>query len=1026
MWERRAPLCPEHVADLVGQGFRVKVQPCSRRVFPDDAYRAAGAEVENDLSDCGLVLGVKQVPVDNLLPDRSYMFFSHTIKAQPENMPLLDACRDRNIKLFDYECLLEQSTEASRGKRLVAFGKYAGIVGFVDILQGLGQQLLASGFSTPFIHSPQCFMFGSLEEAKARVKALGEEISRDGLPEGIGPLVFAFVGGGNVTKGAQEVFECLPHRMVEPEELEDLVRHGDRHEARHMLYGTYVQQHHLVRRISDHGFDKVEYYAHPDRYEPVFHKTVAPYTSVLVNGIYWDQRFPRLITSGQLQQLAREQQDTDQGLRLRAVADVTCDIDGSVEMLTRATDMSTPFYEWDALNGRESARIGQAAAGVVMLGVDILPTALPREASKHFGDALLPLLPPLLTQDPAGVDLPAELKNARIAARGALEPNFKYIERLRAMLAAEEPESFSGPWKKVFVKGHLFDSGFINQVFDVIEKRGGDFEVGDIVVVPNLEDSRRVSQIVLSISAPSAEVLEDIDRRLHSLAEVMETAEAVIEQLPHSSHSSSAGSSPTFSSPTTETAATTPQRAGDNVTVEGTPKHVVLLGAGLVAAPLVEYLTDPSRTTRRQVTIVSQLEEEAAALAGQVPEGAARAIALGVEKEEDREALGSLIREGDVVVSLVPPPLHAGVAEHCIQAGTHLVTASYVSDAMRGLDKAAQEKGVLLLNEMGLDPGMDHMSAMKVIHEAQAQGAQVTSFRSLCGGLCSPDCLDPEDPLQYKFSWSPAGVFSAAMSPARFLQDGIVVEQDGPTKLSHAQPFQGWKSLNLEAIPNRDSLIYGDLYGIEESAQTILRGTLRYHGWCSLVHSFHELGLLEADVVQETGGTWGGLLAKLAERRGFPSAKALLEASVGAAEADKTLDALAWLGAGPNDALETPRGCAARPLDAFVQVLTQKLSLGPTDKDLVLMQHDFEFMWPDGTASGLRSSFIAAGDERHTAMARTVGVTAAIGADLVLDGVLDQRRGVVTPMSADIYEPSLRLLEDQGFVFKEDPYDLRP
>jgi len=1102
IWERRAPLCPEHVASLVQQGHKVKVQPSSRRIFPNEAYQAAGAELTTDLSDCSLVLGVKQVPVENLLPDRSYMFFSHTIKAQPENMALLDACLEKNIRLFDYECMIaggKPEPGKSTGRRLVAFGEYAGIVGFVDILQALGQQLLSTGFSTPFVNSPQCYMHPSLDATQRQLADVGREIKERGLPQGLGPLTFTFVGSGNVATGARRMFDLLPHKMVSPEELRSIVEAGETEESRHMLYGTCVDPSHYVRRISDHGYDKEEYYKHPNRYEPIFHETLGPYTSVLVNCMYWDQRYPRLLTSEQLKALAEpdRQQDgpaatsqAERALQLRAVADITCDIDGSVEMLSRATTMEAPFYEWNVFEGRESTHLGEAGnAGVMMLGVDILPTALPREASKHFGDALMPLLTTLLNDGPSSMS--PELEYACICADGRLTKSYEYIDRIRGAFQHEEidasreadqadaltgsqavlnldrdhqpseheakstlfrarPANFDSRLK-LFVRGHLFDSGFINQAFDLIERKGGHFEVGDIFVLPNLANSSRMSQVVLLVSAEKQSQIDEIHRTLVSLAEVLETAEAVVEEIMHSPSTQHAASSPSFSSRPQGASPALASPSSDSSAGVGTDtdgaapavpavdvqsaRHVLLLGAGLVSAPLVEYLTRPDRasTDRRKVTVVSQFlgEAQEVAAASHHPD-LVEARALEVQGEADREALVQLMREADVVVSLLPPPLHPGIAEKCIEAGTHLVTASYVSPGMRALDSRAKDSGIILLNEMGLDPGMDHMSAMQVIDAARAKGGVVTSFRSLCGGLSSPDAFEPDDPLQYKFSWSPAGVFTAAMSPATYLEGGKRVDEDGPLKLSKARPFNGWKAFNLEMIPNRDSIPYADLYDIAgDDLETIYRGTLRFRGWCALVHSFQCLGLLGGDALRDVphGATWGALLDKQAAAQGYRGASELLMMQLGQQRAEEAISALKWLGITRNAPVHFPGeadGADKSLLNAFVHVLSERLGLQPGEKDLVLMQHQFEFLWPDGSKSGETSSFMAFGTPQTSAMASTVGITAAIGADLVLDGSLDSRRGVVTPMTPDIYEPSLAYLAREGYVFSEEAHSISP
>jgi alpha-aminoadipic semialdehyde synthase len=219
MWERRSPLSPAQVHKLLQKvpDSKVMVQPCTRRIFSNDEYKSAGAEIMEDLSGANMILGVKSPQKENLIPDKSYMFFSHTIKAQPYSMPLLDTVLDKNICLFDYECITKDGRDDA--PRLVAFGKYAGRAGMIDGLQGLGLRLLAEGYSTPFLHIPNTYMHKSLAECMQSVKSVGEMIREKGLPENLSPLVIAFTGEGNVAQGAQEIFEYLPHRYVQTEEL---------------------------------------------------------------------------------------------------------------------------------------------------------------------------------------------------------------------------------------------------------------------------------------------------------------------------------------------------------------------------------------------------------------------------------------------------------------------------------------------------------------------------------------------------------------------------------------------------------------------------------------------------------------------------------------------------------------------------------------------------------------------------------------------------------------------------------------
>lgn len=310
VWERRTPLCPKHVETLLNRpGSPVKeilVQPSSTRVFSDVEYERAGATLQDDLSPADLILGVKRpLTTDYLYPNKAYMFFSHVIKGQPENMPLLQYILDHKIQLFDYECIVDggmQKTENSKEvkqKRLVAFGKFAGRAGMTDAFNPLGKRLLALGFSTPFLHCPPAHMHSDWDAVQQSVKHVGKLIATDGLP--MEPLVFCFTGkGGNVNAGAMEVFSLLPHEMIS---VEDLPSIRNRPGPQKCVYGLSLAAKDLVRRKGGLPFDREHYQQNPQEYEPIFHQEIAPYVSVIVNCMYWDERFPRLLTKNQMQKL---------------------------------------------------------------------------------------------------------------------------------------------------------------------------------------------------------------------------------------------------------------------------------------------------------------------------------------------------------------------------------------------------------------------------------------------------------------------------------------------------------------------------------------------------------------------------------------------------------------------------------------------------------------------------------------------------------------------------------------------------
>ncbi|MCL7454147.1 MAG: saccharopine dehydrogenase NADP-binding domain-containing protein [Anaerolineae bacterium] len=442
-------------------------------------------------------------------------------------------------------------------------------------------------------------------------------------------------------------------------------------------------------------------------------------------------------------------------------------------------------------------------------------------------------------------------------------------------------------------------------------------------------------------------------------------------------------------------------------------KKVLVLGAGLVTRPHVRYLLD---VPEFEVTVASRTVEKAEELVKGHPRG--RAVALNVQ---DEAALEDLIREADLAVSMLPYVYHPTVAALCVKHGKHMVTTSYVKDAMAALDRPAREAGVILLNEIGVDPGIDHMSAMRLIHGVEAKGGKITSFVSWCGGLPSPEAND--NPLGYKFSWSPKGVLLAGRNPARFQRDGEVVEVPGDELFEHYWPVVIDGLGEFEGYPNRDSLPYADLYQIEPE-DWMFRGTLRNLGWCDTFARISELGLLDdsplsgASSPAAPGGpsTYREFLARLLGTDSGTDLRQYLAERWDMARDAKPLADLEWLGFFSDEPL--PAG-AESPVDILTACTKSKMAYQPGERDMLIMQHEFVAEYPD-RKEAITSTMIAFGIPfGDTSMSRTVGLPSAIATRMILQGEISGISGVHTPVIPEIYEPVLQELETLGISLEE-------
>jgi alpha-aminoadipic semialdehyde synthase len=417
-WERRTPLTPAHVAWLTQeQGVEVLVQPSTIRVFTNAAYAAAGATLPEDLSAAQVVLAIKEIPAALLQPNKTYLFFSHTIKGQAHNMPMLRRLLELNCQLIDYERVVD-----ANNRRLIFFGNYAGYAGMVDTLVALGRRLAWEGVSNSFSQLQPTYTYADLPAAQAAVRQIGQQIVEEGLPPQLTPLVIGVAGYGNVSRGAQAILDLLPTRQISPVELLSLTDFD-----RNLVYKVVFKEEDTVEPlVAGATFNLQEFFQHPERYRSKF-EPYLPHLAVLVNCIYWDARYPRLLTKAAAHRLFR----ADLPPRLRVIGDISCDIEGGIEPTLLATEPDAPAFVWNP--DSDIASLGVAGPGLVIMAVDNLPCELPIESSTSFGQALLPLIPALAACDFSvpfdSCALLPELKRAMIVYQGALTPEYHYLEK---------------------------------------------------------------------------------------------------------------------------------------------------------------------------------------------------------------------------------------------------------------------------------------------------------------------------------------------------------------------------------------------------------------------------------------------------------------------------------------------------------------------------------------------------------------------------------------------------------------------
>jgi saccharopine dehydrogenase-like NADP-dependent oxidoreductase len=434
-------------------------------------------------------------------------------------------------------------------------------------------------------------------------------------------------------------------------------------------------------------------------------------------------------------------------------------------------------------------------------------------------------------------------------------------------------------------------------------------------------------------------------------------------------------------------------------------KKVLILGAGMVVRPIVRYLLKSGY----EVSVATRTKSKAENMIENHPNGKAYAWTV-----EDEETLDKMIIQHDLTVSLLPYAHHVMVARKCIAHKKNMLTTSYVKPEMKALHQAACDAGIIILNELGLDPGIDHMSAMRIIDHVHSKGGEIEEFYSLCGALPAPEACN--NPFNYKFSWSPKGVVMASNNDGKFLKHANITYIPPKDLFKNPIKTEFPEVGMLEIYPNRDSLPYIELYGIPET-KTIFRGTFRHPGWCESLDAMKALHLITNDKYDFEGKSFAEMVAMLIGESNSENIREKAAKYLGLNKNAHALDAIEWLGLFSNEMMNRQLDS---PFEVTSDLMIDKMMIGQTERDMVVLQHMFLATYPGNKKEVIKSSMLDFGTlAADTAIARTVALPAAIGVEMILENKIDIK-GVHIPVLPQIYQPILDRLETVGIKMTEE------
>ncbi len=438
-------------------------------------------------------------------------------------------------------------------------------------------------------------------------------------------------------------------------------------------------------------------------------------------------------------------------------------------------------------------------------------------------------------------------------------------------------------------------------------------------------------------------------------------------------------------------------------------KNILIIGAGRSATALIKYALAEAKKHNWFVTVADADPKAAEQKVNKHPNG--RATWLDVTKPNDRR---EIIERNDVVVSLLPAHLHIEVAKDCIKYKKHLVTASYISRDLYQLGEQVKDAELIFMGEMGLDPGIDHMSAMQKIDELREMGAELTAFRSYAGGLISPESDD--NIWHYKFTWNPRNVVLAGQGTAQYIEDGQYKYIPYHRLFAEHDVIDIPGMGDYEAYPNRSSLLYRETYGLA-NIPSLVRGTLRHVGYCKAWDALVQIGLTDDTypIMDSENLTYYELVEGYVIKNSDDALKARLAKMLKVPQRSDVMKKLEWLGLFEREKIGLSK---ATPAQILQHRLQQKWTLKPDDKDMIIMQHEFEYILK-GKKELLISTMVLNGDNSvDTAMSKLVGLPLGIFVKLIMQGKI-KATGVNIPVMKEVYDPVLEELENFGVIFKE-------